>query len=52
MTTKSEPFEIFMHKTIAKTLFDKGIITLERYTAILSKLDSDTICDQRRVKNG
>ena len=40
MDTKSESFEIFMHKTIAKTLLDKEIITLERYAAIIAKIDN------------
>ena len=41
MTAKSESFEIFMHKTIAKTLLDKGIITLERYTAIVERIENN-----------
>ena len=41
MTAKSESFEIFMYKTIAKTLLDKGIITLERYTAIVERIENN-----------
>ena len=41
MNSNPNSFESFMHKTIAKTLLDRGIITLERYTVIIARIENN-----------